>query len=46
MFGGVLVIVLNYLGLMPSPTGQATNLWLWTGLGAIAVGFLGATRLR
>ena len=46
MGAGVLVIVLNYLGLMPSSTGSATNLWLWVGLGAIAVGFIGATQLR
>jgi ABC-type Fe3+ transport system permease subunit len=41
---GVLVIVLNYLGIMPP--GHAENLWLWTGLGSIALGFIGATQLR
>jgi hypothetical protein len=46
MFGGVVVIVLNYLNLMPTSTGQASNLWLWVGLGAIAVGFMGSTQLR
>jgi hypothetical protein len=46
MFVGVMVIVLNYLGLMPTSTGQASNLWLWVGLGSIAVGFVGATQLR
>ena len=43
---GVVVIVLNYLGLMPSATGAASNTWLWVGLGSIAVGFIGATQLR
>ncbi|MCA1833471.1 MAG: cell division protein CrgA [Actinomycetota bacterium] len=43
MGAGVLVIVLNYMDLMPGPT---SNTWLWTGLGAIAVGFVGATQLR
>ena len=46
MFAGVLVIVLNYLGLMPSSTGSASNTWLWVGLGSIALGFIGATQLR
>jgi hypothetical protein len=46
MFTGVIVIVLNYLGLMPTSTGQASNLWLWVGLGGIALGFVGATQLR
>jgi hypothetical protein len=46
MLAGVAVIVLNYLGIMPTSSGQADNLWLWVGLGAIAAGFLGATQLR
>ena len=46
MLAGVMVIVLNYMNLMPSSTGQAQNMWLWVGLGAIAVGFVGATQLR
>ena len=47
MGAGVLVIVLNYLGLMPHPIGQgAQNIWLWVGLGSIALGFIGATQLR
>ena len=40
MFGlmglGTLVILLNYMGLMP---GGTNNTWLLTGLGGIAVGF-------
>jgi hypothetical protein len=43
MAAGVLVIVLNYMGLMP---GSPENKWLWIGLGSIAVGFVGATQLR
>ena len=46
MGAGVLVIVPNYLGLMPTSTGSASNFWLWVGLGSIAVGFIGATQLR
>ena len=44
MFAGVLIIVLNYLGLMPP--GHAENKWLWIGLGSIAIGFLGSTQLH
>lgn len=46
LFGGAAMIVVNYLGLMPGTHGTATNLWLFSGLGAIALGFLGATRWR
>jgi Cell division protein CrgA len=46
MFAGVAVIVINYLGLMPGTNGQATNLWLFTGLGLIAAGFLASTQWR
>jgi cell division protein CrgA len=46
MFVGVIVIVLNYLGLMPGTHKQATNLWLFVGLGLIAVGFAGSTQWR
>lgn len=42
---GVLTIVLNYLALIPWET-QARNLYLWSGLGAIAVGFGLATQWR
>lgn len=43
LFLGLLVIVLNYLGLVP---GGTRNLYLWAGLGLIALGFGAATRLR
>jgi hypothetical protein len=46
MFAGVAVIVVNYLGLMPGTNGQATNLWLFSGLGLIAAGFLASTQWR
>lgn len=46
LFGSVLVIVLNYLGLMPGTQDQASNLYLWIGLGGIALGFGLATQLR
>ena len=40
MFGlmalGTVVIILNYIGLMP---GETSNTWLISGLAAIAVGF-------
>ncbi len=44
MGAGVALIVLNYMGLVPG--GQASNGYLWLGLGLIALGFLGATRWR
>lgn len=46
IFGGVIVIVLNYLGLMPGSGGIATNRYLFIGLGGIAAGFLAATQWR
>ncbi len=46
MFGGVVLIVLNYLGLVPGTHGEASNLYLFLGLGLIAVGFLAATQWR
>lgn len=46
MFAGVAIIVLNYLGLIPGTGNQATNFYLFTGLGIIALGFLLATQWR
>ena len=43
---GVLMIVLNYLGLIPGTHGAATNFYLFLGLGLIAAGFLAATQWR
>jgi Cell division protein CrgA len=38
---GLLLIVLNYLGVFP---GGASNVYLFIGLGCIVAGFIGATR--
>lgn len=46
MLAGVLVIVLNYLGVMPGTGGTTTNFYLFVGLGLIAAGFLAATQWR
>ena len=40
---GVLMIVLNYIGLIPGTDGQADPLYLWVGLGLIGAGFVGTT---
>ncbi|MGH9027497.1 MAG: cell division protein CrgA [Acidimicrobiia bacterium] len=41
---GMIVVVANYLGLLPG--GDAQNSYLFIGLGLIAGGFLLSTRLR
>ena len=46
MLAGVAVIVVNYLGVMPGTAHQATNFWLFMGLGGIAFGFILATQWR
>jgi LPXTG-motif cell wall-anchored protein len=46
MFGGVVMIVLNYLGLIPATGGEAKNFYLFFGLGLIAAGFLAATQWK
>ncbi|HEV3475114.1 MAG TPA: cell division protein CrgA [Actinomycetota bacterium] len=46
LFLGVAVIVLNYLGVSEVLPGSPRNLYLWSGLGAIAVGFGLATQWR
>jgi hypothetical protein len=43
---GVALIVLNYMGLLPGTQLGARNLYLWLGLGLIALGFGGATQWR
>lgn len=43
MFAGVAVVVLNYLNLIPWEEGFS-NVYLFVGLGLIAVGFLAATQ--
>jgi cell division protein CrgA len=46
LFAGVAVIVLNYLGVAEVLPGAPRNLYLWSGLGAIALGFGLATQWR
>jgi hypothetical protein len=46
LLAGVAVIVLNYLGIEQLLPGAPRNLYLWLGLGAIAVGFGLATQWR
>ena len=43
MAAGVLVIVLNYIGLIPGTDSTADPLYLWVGLGLIGLGFVGTT---
>ena len=43
---GLLVIILNYLGLMPTKDGEASNWYLLLGLGLITGGFITATGYR
>ena len=43
---GVLIIVANYLGVIPGTHKQATNMYLFIGLGLIALGFLASTQWR
>jgi antibiotic biosynthesis monooxygenase (ABM) superfamily enzyme len=40
---GVLIIVLNYVGLIPGTDNLASPVWLWVGLGLIGAGFVGTT---
>jgi hypothetical protein len=46
LLAGVAIIVLNYLGIEQLLPGAPRNLYLWIGLGAIAVGFGLATQWR
>jgi hypothetical protein len=43
---GAAMIVLNYLGLLPTSSGDASNWWLLGGLGMISLGFITATQYR
>ena len=43
---GAAMIVLNYLGLLPTASGDASNWWLLGGLGLISLGFVTATQYR
>jgi hypothetical protein len=40
---GVIVIVANYMGLIPGTDGQAASVWLWVGLGFLGAGFVGTS---
>ena len=40
---GVIVIVANYMGLIPGTDGQASSVWLWIGLGILGAGFVGTS---
>jgi hypothetical protein len=46
LLAGVAVIVVNYLGIEQILPGAPRNLYLWSGLGAIALGFGLATQWR
>ena len=41
---GAVIIVTNYLGLLPTESGDASNWWLLGGLGCITAGFVTATQ--
>ena len=43
LVAGMLLIVTNYLGVLP---GETRNLYLFVGLGLITAGFITATRWR
>jgi hypothetical protein len=43
MGAGVVVIVVNYMGIMPGTNGSASGLVLGLGLGLIGLGFVGTT---
>ena len=43
---GVIVIVLNYMGILPFTHSRTTPIALMVGLGMIGVGFLGTTTIR
>lgn len=43
---GVVMIVTNYMGVLPGTSAAPRNAYLFGGLGLIALGFLGTTRWR
>jgi hypothetical protein len=43
---GVVMIVANYMGLLPGTSASPRNAYLFGGLALIALGFLGTTRWR
>jgi LPXTG-motif cell wall-anchored protein len=43
---GIAMIVGNYMGLIPGTGGEASQVYLFAGLGAIALGFILATQWR
>jgi len=43
---GVITIVLNYMQVLPGTDAGPRNLFLWSGLALIAVGFIGTTGWR
>ena len=46
LVAGGAMIVLNYLGLLLTASGEASNWWLLGGLGLISLGFVTATQYR
>jgi hypothetical protein len=46
LIAGATMIVLNYLGVLPTASGEASNWWLLGGLGLISLGFVTATQYR
>jgi Cell division protein CrgA len=43
---GVVMIVANYMGILPGTSASPRNAYLFGGLALIAIGFLGTTRWR
>lgn len=43
---GVLIVILNYMQLLPGTTLGAKPIYQWGGLGIIAVGMVGTMRIR
>ncbi len=46
LLAGAVVIVVNYMGLLPTESGEASNWYLLLGLGLISGGFVTATQYR